>query len=92
MDLHSDVFPQGRMTGEGNDDIGPFLIEGKYDNRQATSAIGLNSISAHHSVFLPGISGKAKAFGEPGELPVLIAAVFIFWAAQQRFPVMRLLN
>jgi len=30
MDLHLD-FAGGKMTGEGNDDIGPFIIKGRYD-------------------------------------------------------------
>src|SRR4029077_13673773 len=30
MDLHL-TFSQGRMAGEGNDNIGPFIINGKYD-------------------------------------------------------------
>ncbi len=30
MDLHLN-FANGNMTGEGNDDIGPFVIKGRYD-------------------------------------------------------------
>lgn len=30
MDLHLD-FTKGQMTGDGNDDIGAFVIRGKYD-------------------------------------------------------------
>ena len=31
MDLHL-TFASGQMTGDGNDDIGPFRIKGRYDD------------------------------------------------------------
>jgi hypothetical protein len=52
MDLHL-TFSQGRMTGEGNDDIGPFIIEGKYD-AATNECHWTKQYVGRHSVFYRG--------------------------------------
>jgi hypothetical protein len=52
MDLHL-TLSQGRMTGEGSDDIGPFLIDGRYDTG-TNECHWTKQYVGKHSVFYRG--------------------------------------
>jgi len=66
MDL-SLAFVNGSMTGEGIDDVGRFLIKGRYDSVNGECYWTKSYIGAH-DVFYRGFSRWAKAFGAPGKL------------------------
>ena len=52
MDLHL-FFSNGQMTGDGNDDVGRFLIKGRYD-AQALECHWTKAYPGSHDVFYRG--------------------------------------
>jgi len=52
MDLHL-TFTNGRITGEGNDDVGPFVIKGQYD-AQSAECHWTKTYAGAHDVFYRG--------------------------------------
>ncbi|MBI4664665.1 MAG: hypothetical protein HY735_38240 [Verrucomicrobia bacterium] len=52
MDLHL-TFTNGQMTGEGNDDVGPFFIRGRYD-AEALECHWTKTYPGSHDVFYRG--------------------------------------
>lgn len=52
MDLHLS-FASGQLTGEGNDDVGRFLISGRYDS-EALECYWTKTYPGSHDVFYRG--------------------------------------
>jgi hypothetical protein len=68
MDLHLS-FSNGIMTGEGNDDVGPFLVRGKYDG-SSRECYWTKSYPGSHDVFYRGFREGRGIWGtwEIGDL------------------------
>src|SRR5262249_49673643 len=61
MDLHL-TFARGGIAGEGNDDIGPFLIRGKYD-APSRECHWTKSYIGRHDVFYRGFRDAHGIWG-----------------------------
>src|SRR5262249_36241197 len=61
MDLHL-TFARGGIAGEGNDDIGPFLISGKYD-APSRECHWTKSYIGRHGVFYRGFRDAHGIWG-----------------------------
>ncbi len=76
MDLHLD-FANGRMTGDGMDNIGHFLIQGSYDPATRDCA-WVKSYSASHIVNYRGFRDGVGIWGA-WEIPPLSRGGFHIW-------------
>ena len=61
MDLHL-TFANGRMTGEGNDDVGQFIIAGHYD-AEALECHWTKTYPGSHDVFYRGFRDGKGIWG-----------------------------
>ena len=61
MDLHL-AFANGLLSGDGSDDIGPFLIKGRYDPATA-ECYWTKSYLGRHDVFYRGFGGGKGIWG-----------------------------
>ena len=86
MELHLS-FHQGVMTGEGRDQIGPFLIRGKYDLDDGKCWWTKRYIGKHDVVYQGYNEGKG-IWGALGNPPVL--ARWVPHLAGNRWEILRL--
>ena len=76
MDLHLE-FANGIMTGEGNDDIGRFIIKGKYDEAAHESTFHKTYVAAH-TVFYRGFR-EGKGIWGVWEIGIFARGGFHIW-------------
>ena len=76
MELHLD-FAQGRITGEGNDDIGRFLIRGNYDG-QACECDWIKTYPGSHDVHYRGFR-EGKGIWGTWDIKVFTHGGFHIW-------------
>ena len=76
MDLQL-TFAGGRMTGNGNDNIGPFLIAGRYD-ANTREADWVKNYPGSHNVFYRGFRDGEGIWGS-WEIPPLAKGGFHIW-------------
>jgi len=74
------TFVQGNMTGDGNDDIGPFLIRGRYDETSRECHWTKTYVGAH-DVFYRGFR-EGKGIWGTWEIGVLGHGGFHIWPRQ----------
>lgn len=76
MDLHLD-FGRGTITGDGNDDVGRFLIRGKYDsaNRECSWT---KTYPGSHDVYYRGFQ-EGKGIWGTWEIGILTHGGFHIW-------------
>ncbi len=76
MDLHL-TFASGNLRGDGNDDIGPFLIRGHYDttNRECHWT---KTYIGQHDVFYRGFR-EGKGIWGTWEIGLLSRGGFLIW-------------
>jgi hypothetical protein len=79
MDLHL-TFADGRVTGEGNDDIGPFLIDGRFDAGSRECSWTKTYLGAH-DVFYRGF-GEGNGIWGTWEIPAWNKGGFHIWPRQ----------
>ncbi len=79
MDLHL-TFARGQMTGDGSDDIGPFLIKGRYDavNRECD---WVKTYPGSHNVFYRGFRDGQGIWGT-WDIPPFGGGGFHIWPRQ----------
>jgi hypothetical protein len=76
MDLHL-TFDHGRMTGDGADDIGPFVIAGSY-NVSTRDCDWVKTYPGSHSVHYQGCRDGAGIWGT-WEIPPFSKGGFHIW-------------
>jgi len=76
MDLHL-TFTNGNMTGEGNDDVGRFLIKGRYD-AASRECYWTKSYVGAHDVFYRGFR-EGKGIWGTWEIKLLGHGGFHIW-------------
>ncbi len=76
MDLHLS-FAEGRMSGDGNDDVGRFLIKGRYD-AGARECWWTKSYIGAHDVFYRGYR-EGKGIWGTWEISLLSHGGFHIW-------------
>ncbi|HUJ10855.1 MAG TPA: hypothetical protein VL171_12590 [Verrucomicrobiae bacterium] len=74
MDLALE-FGNGRITGEGNDDIGPFVVDGRYGNNQLHWT---KTYVGSHELFYEGF-GDGKGIRGAWELKRAVRGGFRIW-------------
>lgn len=79
MDLHLS-FAGGRVTGEGNDEIGPFLIDGRFDSTSHECWWTKTYVGAH-DVFYRGF-GEGNGIWGTWEIPPWSQGGFHIWPRQ----------
>jgi len=79
MDLHLE-FSNGMMTGEGNDDVGPFVIKGRYD-AGTRECYWTKSYIGAHDVFYRGFR-EGKGIWGAWQIKVLAHGGFHIWPRQ----------
>jgi hypothetical protein len=79
MQLHL-TFANGVMSGDGNDDIGRFLIKGRYDSQSAESH-WTKSYVGSHDVFYRGFR-EGKGIWGTWEIGILNHGGFHIWPKQ----------
>jgi len=80
MDLRLE-FAQGKMTGEGNDDVGPFLIAGKYDP-QTLECYWTKTYVGAHDVFYRGFR-EGKGIWGTWQIKTWAHGGFHIWPRQE---------
>jgi len=76
MDLYL-TFTAGRLTGDGNDDIGPFLIKGRYD-AATRECYWTKTYLGAHDVFYRGFR-EGKGIWGTWEIKLLAHGGFHIW-------------
>ena len=76
MDLQL-TFSQGVVTGDGNDDVGPFLIKGRYDPA-SLECHWTKTYLGSHDVFYRGFR-EGKGIWGPWEIALLAHGGFHIW-------------
>lgn len=76
MDLQL-TFASGRMTGDGTDNIGPFLIAGRYD-ANTREADWVKNYPGSHNVFYRGFRDGEGIWGA-WEIPPFAKGGFHIW-------------
>jgi len=79
MDLHIS-FANGSMTGDGNDDVGPFLIKGRYDTT-SNECYWTKSYIGRHDVFYRGFR-EGKGIWGTWEINTFSRGGFHIWPRQ----------
>jgi hypothetical protein len=79
MQLHL-TFANGKISGDGNDDIGRFLIKGRYDSQSAES-YWTKSYLGSHDVFYRGFR-EGKGIWGTWEIGILNHGGFHIWPKQ----------
>ena len=79
MDLHL-TFARGRMTGDGNDDVGRFLVKGHYDAASRECHWTKTYVGAH-DVFYRGFR-EGKGIWGTWELTAFDHGGFHIWPKQ----------
>jgi hypothetical protein len=79
MQLHL-TFANGMMSGDGNDDLGRFLIKGRYDSQSAESHWTKSYVDAH-DVFYRGFR-EGKGIWGTWEIGNLDHGGFHIWPRQ----------
>ena len=79
MDLHL-TFASGLMSGDGNDDVGRFLIRGKYDAKSRECHWTKSYLGAH-DVFYRGFR-EGKGIWGTWEIQILNHGGFHIWPKQ----------
>jgi hypothetical protein len=80
MDLHLS-FANGAVTGIGNDDIGPFVLKGRYD-AQSGECYWTKTYPASHDVFYRGFR-EGKGIWGTWEIGALSRGGFHIWPRAQ---------
>ncbi len=76
MDLQL-TFAQGRMSGEGGDDIGPFIIKGRYDG-STRECYWTKTYVGGHDVFYRGFR-EGKGIWGTWEITIRYHGGFHIW-------------
>jgi hypothetical protein len=76
MDLALE-FGNGRITGEGNDEIGPFIISGRYDSKSG-ECHWTKTYICRHDVYYAG-SRSGKGIGGTWEIRQVDRGGFRIW-------------
>jgi len=79
MDLRLE-FSNGLMTGEGNDDVGPFIIKGRYD-AATLECYWTKSYIGAHDVFYRGFR-EGKGIWGVWQIKLLSHGGFHIWPRQ----------
>ncbi|HWX23008.1 MAG TPA: hypothetical protein VN578_24160 [Candidatus Binatia bacterium] len=79
MELHL-TFAAGRLSGDGTDDVGPFLIKGRY-NGVTRECHWTKSYLGAHDVFYRGFR-EAKGIWGTWEITILEHGGFHIWPRQ----------
>jgi len=79
MQLHL-AFANGVMSGDGNDDVGRFLIKGRYDSQSAECHWTKSYVGAH-DVFYRGFR-EGKGIWGTWEIGILNHGGFHIWPRQ----------
>lgn len=74
------TFAEGRVTGSGSDDVGPFTYRGQYD--VTTFRVTMVKHYATHEVSYRGVADESGIYGS-WELPISFRGGFHIWPKKQ---------